>query len=420
VIGIASLSSQRMSGHDASGARSSARSILAVHTSRRDRIIAGVAGGLGERLGTDPMIIRLCFIVLAAAGGFGILLYLGAWLVAREPKDTDAPPPTSSLQQTFAVACVVLGTLLVLRAARVWFGDEWVWPISLGALGSAIIWTRSDAQNRARWTRAAARLPGSPLAIFVGDVSPLRIVAGGLLIAAGMATFLAANDALAAARTLVLAIVVTATGAGLILGPALWRMARQLSEERRERIRQEERAEVAAHLHDSVLQTLALIQRTTSPDESAMLARSQERELRAWLYGRSDVPRSNSLGAAIESIAARLERTHNVVIDTVIVGDCSLDDRLRAAVAACGEAMTNAAKHSGAREVSVYVEVEPAVVKAYVRDQGRGFDLASVTSDRAGIAESIRARMERNGGSAEIVTRPGNGTEVQLSMPRPE
>jgi signal transduction histidine kinase len=251
-------------------------------------------------------------------------------------------------------------------------------------------------------------------------VSPLRIVAGGLLIAAGMATFLAANNALAAARTLVLAIVVTATGAGLILGPALWRMARQLSEERRERIRQEERAEVAAHLHDSVLQTLALIQRTTSPDESAMLARSQERELRAWLYGRSDVPRSNSLGAAIESIAARLERTHNVVIDTVIVGDCSLDDRLRAAVAACGEAMTNAAKHSGAREVSVYVEVEPAVVKAYVRDQGRGFDLASVTSDRAGIAESIRARMERNGGSAEIVTRPGNGTEVQLSMPRPE
>lgn len=364
------------------------------------------------------MIIRLCFIVLAAAGGAGILLYLVAWLVSERSERTEAKPPTSSLQQTIAVACVTLGTLLLLRAAGVWFGDEWVWPISLAALGSAIIWTRTDAHNRARWTRVTSKLPGSPFALFIGEVSPLRIAAGGLLIAAGMATFLAANDALAAARSLVLAIGVTAAGTGLIVGPALWRMGNQLAEERRERIRQEERAEVAAHLHDSVLQTLALIQRTTSLDETATLARSQERELRSWLYGRGDSARGDALGPAIESIAARLEQSHSAVINTVIVGDCPLDDRLRAAVAACGEAMTNAAKHSDTREISVYVEVEPEVVRAYVRDQGRGFDLAAVTGDRAGIAESIRGRMERNGGNAVIVTEPGSGTEVQLSIPR--
>jgi signal transduction histidine kinase/phage shock protein PspC (stress-responsive transcriptional regulator) len=391
-----------------------------LRASRRDRIIGGVAGGLGEQLGVDPMIVRLCFIVLAAAGGAGILLYLVLWLVAKDPEDGEGPPTpqTSSLQQTLAIACVMLGTLLLLRISGIWFGDEWVWPIALAALGSAVIWTRSDAHRRARWTRAAAQLPGSPLDFFAGDVSPLRIVAGGLLIAVGMATFLAANNALAAARTLVLAIGVTAIGAGLILGPALWRLARQLSEERRERIRQEERAEVAAHLHDSVLQTLALIQRAESPAETATLARSQERELRAWLYGRGDGDRGDSLRVAIEDVAARIEQAHNIVINTVIVGDCPLDDRLQAAVAACGEAMTNAAKHSGATEVSVYVEIEPEVVRAYVRDQGRGFDLAHVTSDRAGIAESLHARMERNGGNVEIVTEPGAGTEVRLSMPR--
>jgi signal transduction histidine kinase/phage shock protein PspC (stress-responsive transcriptional regulator) len=398
------------------------RSSFVLRTSRRDRIIAGIAGGLGEQLGIDPMIIRLCFIVLAVAGGAGILLYLVLWLVAKEPQEGDEPPspPVSTLQQTLAIACVMLGTLLLLRISGMWFGDEWVWPISLAALGSAIIWTRSDADRRARWTRAAAHLPGSPLDFFTGGVSPLRIIAGGLLIAVGMATFLAANNALAAARTLVLAIGVTAIGAGLILGPALWRLARQLSEERRERIRQEERAEVAAHLHDSVLQTLALIQRAESPAETATLARSQERELRAWLYGRGDGDRSDSLRAAIEDVAARIEQTHNIVINTVIVGDCPLDDRLQAAVAACGEAITNAAKHSGASEVSVYVEVEPQMVTAYVRDQGRGFDLTRVTSDRAGIAESLNGRMERHGGNVEIDTAPGAGTEVRLSIPRSE
>ncbi len=221
------------------------------------------------------------------------------------------------------------------------------------------------------------------------------------------------------------AVLVTVTGLGLILGPWIWRLARQLADERRERIRSEERTELAAHLHDSVLQTLALIQRAGEPQEMVSLARGQERELRAWLYGQSRGDGelrgrngADALSAALDEVAARVERLHRVAVETVVVGDCPMDDRLRALVDAAGEAMNNAAKHSGARAVSVYAEVGPEAVNLYVRDEGRGFRPARLLPDRRGIAQSIRGRMDRHGGTALITSEPNEGTEVHLRLPR--
>jgi len=389
-----------------------------------DRILTGVAGGLGERLGVDSVVIRLAFVVLAFAAGAGAIAYVVCWALsvdpAEEPVRRPAPDPTVATQRGIAVGFVVFGLLLVFRSLGAWFGDTVVWPIVLGAIGSAIIWTRADRERRARWTLAAQRLPRRGADTFLsGPVSVLRIAFGGLLILGGMVVFLAANDAFAlgAVRNVLFAIGVTVAGAVLILGPGVWRLVRQLAAERRQRIRSEERAEVAAHLHDSVLQSLAMIQRARTAEEMATLARAQERELRAWLYG-SGPPPGGTLRGSMEVLAGRVEALHHVEVEVVQVGDARVDERLQALVQAAGEAMTNAARHSGARRVDVYVEVEPSVVTAFVRDRGRGFDPAAVDEDRRGISESIRGRMERAGGSTSVTTAPGEGTEVALRLPR--
>lgn len=230
-----------------------------------------------------------------------------------------------------------------------------------------------------------------------------------------MATFIARTDLFSAAPTVVLAVATTMAGLGLIFGPWGWRLLTQLSEERRERIRSQERAEMAAHLHDSVLQTLALIQRTDQPREMVALARSQERELRSWLNGTMP-ERGRTMAGAIEQTAAAVELQLKVPIEVVTVGDTPLDERLDALVDASREAVVNAAKHSGSRQISVYMEVEGDEVTVFVRDQGNGFDPEAVAVDRRGIAESIRGRMERSGGTAAIVSEAGSGTEVQLTM----
>jgi signal transduction histidine kinase len=387
--------------------------------SARDRVVAGVAAGIGERMGVDPVIVRLAFVALVMAGGAGVVLYVAAWLCSAEPEpNAQDDAPVSSVQQTVAVSLVVLGVLILLRAAGVWFGDAWVWPVALAAFGSALIWTRGDADARERWSSLARRVPGIDPASSLASPSLPRLLGGGVLIAAGMALFLAANDALPALRVLGFGVAVTLAGGVLIFGPGVLRLARQLSEERRERIRSQERAEMAAHLHDSVLQTLALLQRTDSRQEVARLARRQERELRAWLYGRSPSPQLDQLSTAVEDVATRVESLHDVSVEVVVVGDRTLDEDLSALVAALGEAATNAARHSGAAEVSVYVEVESEEVNAFVRDQGKGFDPDVVRADRSGIAHSIVGRMRRIGGDATITSRIGEGTEVHLRLPR--
>ena len=207
------------------------------------------------------------------------------------------------------------------------------------------------------------------------------------------------------------------TGAGLLLlfGPWIWRLAGDLTRERRERIRSEERAEMAAHLHDSVLQTLSLIQRSSEPDEMSMLARAQERELRSWLYGAGPAG-GDRLGAALGAAASRIEADHRVPIEVVTTGDDpEMTEPLQALVQAAGEAMTNAAKHSGAAQISVYAEAGEQGVEVWVSDQGSGFDPDDIPKERLGIRESIVARMGRAGGTAEISS-TDEGTEVHLTI----
>ena len=386
--------------------------------SRHNRVLLGVAGGLGERLGVDPVLVRVAFAVLAIAGGAGLALYLLAWAVSVEPDGELAgarPVRRPAARQAFALGLVVLGGLLLLRQVGLWFGDQIVWPIALAAAGSAVIWARGDDRDRARW----AFLPGNPIeALFTGRVGLIRIVVGGLLVVSGLGLGVANTGAsLAAAGDALLGVAITVVGLGLIFGPWATRLVNQLSEERRGRIRSEARAEMAAHLHDSVLHTLALIQRADASPEVVGLARRQERELRAWLY-RAPLPPEGRLRPAVEAIATRVEQRHNVPVDIVVVGDAPLDDAGRALVDACQEAAFNAARHSGAPLVSVYVEVEPDELTGFVRDEGKGFDPDQVPTDRRGIADSIRGRIRRHGGTVSILSSPGEGTEVQLRLPR--
>jgi len=298
------------------------------------------------------------------------------------------------------LALVVLGALLILRQLGLGFVDAVVWPIALLGVGVALTWDQV----------------GSPA---LGDdarrVDVVRVVAGVVITVAGVALVLGANLPGRDVVVGLLAAVVVVGGLVLVFGPWIWRLARDLADERRERVRAAERAEMAAHLHDSVLQTLALVQRRSDdPVEVARLARRQERELREWLYGTPGRSGPHALRDAIDRAAAEVEDLHGVRVEAVVVGDRPVDDAIGALVAAAREAMVNAAKFSGEPRVSVFVEVGPDRVEAFVRDRGRGFDPARVDPDRRGIADSIRGRMERVGGSAEVVSAPGEGTEVGL------
>ena len=381
-----------------------------------DRIVAGVCAGVARQLGVDPLVVRVTTVAFAFAGGVGIALYLLGWTISEEGEPGDDAVPITR-RQTLAVGFVALGTLLLLRSIGLWLGDALVLPVVLGAIGSAVIWARAEDDDRQRWTSLSTRFPGASEG--GRGRSPVRILAGVVLIGIGMTAILATTNALLALRSVALAIAATLTGAALVFGPWVMRLVGELTEERRERIRSEERAEVAAHLHDSVLQTLALIQRSSDqPRRMVALARSQERELRAWLYGRRDVDDAEAtLRGLLDDVLVAVEAAHELDVDPVVVGVAALDDDVRALVAAVREALTNAARHAGVPTASLYVEVDDDRVTAFVRDRGAGFDAGAVAPDRRGVADSIRGRLRRHGGTATLVTAPGEGTEWELCVP---
>jgi signal transduction histidine kinase/phage shock protein PspC (stress-responsive transcriptional regulator) len=391
--------------------------------SRDDRRVAGVAAGIGDHLGVDHFFVRMAFLGLALAAGFGVVVYLLLWLLVpnADPTTAVSRPATSAFRPgsryLLGGGLIVLGFLILLWVTGFWFGEGLAWPVSLAAIGFVVLWARGGTEEgRSRVDLAGFTTPLEALLRSPG--SRTRALAGGALIVAGMTVFLAATTSLAAAANVILAVLVTAGGLALFAGPWLWRLATDLMDERTSRIRSEARAEMAAHLHDSVLQTLALIQRAKEPREMTRLARTQERELRAWLYGRSPSVRGARLRDAIDAMAGSVERRHGIEVEAIVVGDAELDEGLRALVSATNEATLNAAKHSRTPDVSVYVEVEDGQVTAYVRDQGAGFDPGRVPGDRRGIADSIVRRMARHGGSAEIRSQEGAGTEVILRLPR--
>jgi signal transduction histidine kinase/phage shock protein PspC (stress-responsive transcriptional regulator) len=379
-----------------------------------DRKIAGVCSGLAEAGGIDPWIVRIGFIMLMVAGGIGLPLYI---VLAVAMPDSDAPAGTGlqwdlhlrEFRQPVGLMLIVGGTLLLVRNLGPNIPVGAIIGPTLGVGGIALGYLHTGERERTLVRGAAAR---------IGSESAIRLVLGGALVLAGLATMFVSGDGFSLLRQVVLAAGVTIAGLGLILYPWVRGLLRDLSEERRERIRSEERAEVAAHVHDSVLQTLALIQRNADkPRELVALARRQERELRSWLYGDRTRDSGATLASEMTAMAADVEERHGIEVDVVTVGDCPLDGRLDALVQAAREAAVNAAKHSGASEVSVYVEVEPEKVSVFVRDRGKGFDPSAVSDDRKGISESIDARMVRHGGSAQITSTPGEGTEVALEIP---
>jgi len=382
--------------------------------SANDRVLTGVAGGIAERLGVESLVVRLAFVLLSLAAAIGLAMYVLLYLVSSEATGEHARPRPPTVRQDVACGLVVLGVLLLFRQAGLWFGDALVFPLVLLTVGSAVLWTRGDERERERWRRSLSRLPQGSRDVVIGGGRVVRLAVGVGLLLAGSAGFVASGGVRTNAP---LAVTATLLGLGVIVGPWLWTLFRQLSDERRERIRGEEREAVAAHLHDSVLQTLALIQRSDDPRAMATLARSQERELRDWLYGGEATADPTLLSTAVNEAAAEVERAHRVRIDVVTVGDRHTDEGMRALVLAAREAMTNAARHAGVDRLSVFVEATPGGVTAFVRDKGRGFDPDSVAADRHGIADSIVTRMGRAGGSATIASAPGRGCEVRLLLP---
>jgi signal transduction histidine kinase len=403
--------------------------------------VAGVFAGLGARLGVDPLILRVGFVVVAVAtGGVALLGYLVAW--AAIPATEDQPAPLARLARirrvrgdwriALGVVLLTLSCLLAFRQLGLWWSDAIVWPLVAAAFGAVLLWGRSrpDAADReADAPAAASKPPVAPTAAApqepteaptsrIGDL--YRGVFGILLVVGAGLLFLSSNHVFGGLRDAALTTVVVVVALALILAPFLWRLGRNLASERAERIRSQERAELAAHLHDSVLQTLALMQkRADDPREVAALARRQERELRDWLAGDGRRTTDDRFAASLRRAAEEIEDVHRVAIDVVVVGDCPLDERSEALLGAVREALVNAAKHAGdAGAIRVYAEVDENEIELFVRDRGPGFDLARVPLDRQGVRESIIGRMERAGGSAEIRSVPHGGTEVGLTVPR--
>lgn len=373
-------------------------------------MLTGVAGGYADAWRVEPTVVRAATGLLALAGGIGIALYVVGTVTSAPATevDPDEQPVTADTDRRRELA-IGVGTLAILAAARaigLWPGDAIMIPATIVAVAVAVIWTpgrATDADSPA-W-----------LSIATGPVG--RVAVGTVLAIAGIASLADRTGGLADVGRSAGAVAVAIAGLVVIGAPALGRLVGRLDEERMLRVREEERAALAAHLHDSVLQSLVLIQRSDDARRMVGLARTQERELRAWLYGQKPLGEPTTVAAAVEAVAAAIEVDHNVRIDVVAVGDAPLDEAGRAVVGAIREATTNAARHAQVDHVDVYVEVEEREMVAFVRDTGIGFDLAAIADDRHGLADSIIGRVERAGGRATVLSSSSAGTEVEIRVP---
>ncbi len=385
--------------------------------SRRDerRVLAGVAGGFADQHGVDVAVVRAALVVLSLAGGLGVVLYAVGHLLSAAPGSAVSPPHPADQRRNVSVAAITLGALLIMRGAGLWLGDAAMAPIVVLVAGGALLSVlRPNALPQA-WSAD----PGSPIADVVGGRHAReRIIGGAALISIGLVLVGLNRGVSSSLRFGVFATASTIIGIALLLGPWFARVAQQASSERRQRIRLDEREAMAAHLHDSVLQTLALIQRSADdPRRTIALARRQESELREWLYGTATASDATVV-AAIRTMVREVEDLYDVRIDVVAVGDGALTNESVAVIAAAREACVNAAKHSGVDDVSVFVETTVDTVEVFVRDRGCGFDTAAPRAEGRGITQSIEARLERVGGRAEVESSAGNGTEVHLTAPR--
>ncbi|WP_069814568.1 ATP-binding protein [Streptomyces sp. TP-A0874] len=409
-----------------------------LYRSAEGRLLGGVARGLAGHLGLPVSWVRIMFVALFMVEGLGALLYAAFWFVVplgvggvdarraapEPPAETGADGRRRLLArkpdqgQLVALLALVVGTAvfvdnLELGSRRT---HAYLWPALLIGAGVALVWRQADNTRRAHWAQVSRSKRVLPVA---------RTAAGVVLVCAGVSGIVVLQGSLQHLGTVLQASLAVVVGIALLAGPYLVRMIQDLSEERLMRIRAQERAEVAAHVHDSVLHTLTLIQRNADDArEVARLARAQERELRTWLYrpegrGKDEDEQPETFAEAVKATVAEVEDAHGVPVEVVCVGDCQLDERLVAQVQAAREAMVNAAKYGGGGgAVQVFAEVDGGTAFVSIRDRGPGFDPEAVPEDRMGVRESIIGRMRRHGGTARIRPAPGGGTEVELEMER--
>lgn len=388
------------------------------HRRGAGRIVGGVAGGMSDHLGVDVFKVRVAFALLAIMAGAGIFAYGLLWVFTSAGDDVDRP---SAAERQRALGLAALG--LGLAAALAWLlngtAASVLVPIVVVVVGAALVWREFDSDG----PRSILGMPKKPTVL-----SWARVVGGATLIVLGLGVVVLARVDIASVRSSLLAVIVTLVGATLLTVPLWLRMWRTLNAERSARIRNDEREEIASHLHDSVLQTLALIQKQSDqPQEVMRLARGQERELRKWLFEGGDVDHA-SLAEALKTIAGEVEDQHGVTVRPITVGDVQLTaeestsglqrEHFTALLGATREALVNAAKHSGETNIDLFAETEPDKVTVFVRDRGTGFDENLVPLDRQGLAKSIKARIERRGGEVSVRSQVGKGTEVRILMPR--
>ncbi|MFG3055646.1 PspC domain-containing protein [Kitasatospora sp. NPDC048239] len=452
-----------------------------LYRSPQGRMLGGVAHGLAVHLGLPVAWVRVAFVLLFLAQGIGVLLYAAFWFVVpigigepshrggaqwvyvngafvpagagqvpgtalnkgrrgrlgrlREllqhtfqgepvpaggaPGDENSParPAAASgqggLWQLAALVMVVIGLIALLSALGWQTAKPYTWPLLAIGVGVALVWRQADDSRWQRWfgLEEGEKRRGAYT----------RVGAGVLLVVAGTIAFLAMQGSGSTLGSVVEASLAVLVGVLVLVGPYALRMWQDLGAERTARIRAQERAEIAAHVHDSVLHTLTLIQRRAEdPKEVLRLARAQERELRLWLYRPEAAAEAapDTMAESLRAVVAEVEDRHGVPVEVVVVGDCAMDDRIAAQMQAAREATVNAAKYGGGGPVQVYAEVEGKTVSVFVRDHGPGFDPETVPEDRMGVRESIIGRMKRNGGTARVRPAPDGGTEVELEMER--
>ncbi|NYG07501.1 signal transduction histidine kinase/phage shock protein PspC (stress-responsive transcriptional regulator) [Phycicoccus badiiscoriae] len=400
-----------------------------------DKVIAGVSVGLAQHLGWPVRWIRLGFVLLSIPTGAGLVAYVFLWALTpqsrggmvrggrqavdpadaaavaaagRTPSEPVTGPGERDATRVLLVGGLLLGIGLVVVAQNAGLNARLgiLVPLLVVAAGAVLAWSQLDDSQRGRWL-------GSETG--TRRFSVARLAFGGVLALTGLVIMATRGRSLAAIWDIGAAVLAVLAGVALIAAPWALRLWSDLRHEQAELARATERADIAAHLHDSVLQTLALIQRKAGDAPAVtQLARAQERELRSWLYAgpsQSDA----TLATAVVEAAHEVEDLHGIPIDVVSTGDRPLDEGGHALVRAVRESLQNAVRH-GAPPVSLYLEVGPAGVEAFVRDHGPGFELGDIPPDRLGVRQSVLGRMERHGGRA-TVRRLEQGTEVSLSLP---
>ncbi|MGB6581062.1 MAG: PspC domain-containing protein [Streptosporangiaceae bacterium] len=389
-----------------------------------DRLGGGVAAGVAAWRGFNVTTVRIVFVLIAMVStGWFVPVYVAGWLLIPAADEdgsiaTRARSDSRGIRLAIGLSSLVILLLLTAGALNGGWLVGWAWPQVFSVAGLVLIWRNAPQEERATLRRLV-----EPFETAAGSAkwTTFRLVLAGALLLGGVGWLFSAHKSLALLRPLG-GVVLVIAAIVLVLGPWWLRIARDLVLERQAKVRAEERVDIAARVHDSVLQTLALIQRRADdPQKVIQLARMQERELRSWLFEGRDPNETEAdltLAGGIRQIQQDIESRYGVPVEAVTVGDCELNDNLNALLAAAREATVNAAKWSGASVISLFAEVEPGEVSLVVRDRGKGFDPEAVPADRKGLTESVHGRMTRRGGTATVTSALGEGTKVTLKMAR--